>query len=114
MKIKVYITKLSYGQLSTSSRGHMERYTTHGGMEASSDGLLINNPTFAENNCKKAIEIVKDFAKKHEIKYKIYDVEDDWAAFLAMMDGIKVLPTVKIGRKKIEGVPSIDELASSL
>ena len=79
-------------------------------MEATMEGMMLDDPALFEKNCKKAVMIVRDFAEKHGIHYKVYDIQDDWPAFRAWTARIRVLPTVIVGKKRVEGVPSLDDL----
>ena len=108
MKIKVYITESSQGRLQMPTREY-ERIAPHGAMSCQS-GILLDDPVYIDDNCKKAIDTVIDFAEKNKIKYKLYSVKNDWPKFCAWIEGIKVFPTVVIRKKKIEGVPKIEEL----
>ena len=112
MKIKVYITESSQGRLQIPTRDY-ERVVPHGAMSCQY-GILLDDPIYIDDNCKKAIETVIDFAEKNKIKYKVYNVKNDWPAFCAWIGGIKVFPTVVIGKKKIEGVPKIEDLEKFL
>gem|GEM_PF-3626103 len=86
-----------------------EKETAHGAMSCKS-GILLDDPTYIDNNCNKAMEIVINFAEKNGIKYNIYNIANSWPAFCAWIDRIKVFPTVVIGKTKIEGVPKIEDL----
>jgi hypothetical protein len=112
MKIKVYITESREGRVHISTRDY-EKVTPHGSMSCQ-DGILLDDPTYIEENCKNAIEVVIDFAEKNGIRYKIYNVANSWPAFCAWIEGVKTFPTVTIGRKKIEGVPIIGDLEKIL
>ena len=112
MKIKVYYTELRRGLLQFSKKD-WEFCTPHGSMSCQ-EGILLDDPTYIEDNCKKAMEMVIDFAEKNKIKYKMYNVMNEWPAFCARIDSIKEFPTVIIGKKKIEGVPEIEELENIL
>lgn len=104
MKIKVYINITHLGRTQISARDY-EKVTPHGSMSCQ-DGILIDDPTYVDENCKKAVDAVIDFAEKKGVKYKIYNIADSWPAFCAWLDGVKVLPTIFIGKKKIEGIPT--------
>ncbi len=112
MMIKIYISTHSEGRLNMPSNDHT-RAAPHGGMAASS-GILVDDPNYINMECKKAIEAVKLFAEEHGFNYRIYDVRNDWPAMRARIEGIKVLPTTVFGKKKIEGIPSFDEMAACL
>lgn len=112
MIIKVYVASLGSGRRHVNAGTHECRApSSHANLEAT-DNIYADNPTNLEKNSKIAIDVVRRFAETHDIRYKIFDVGNDWPAFRAWIDGIKVIPTVKIGRKKIEGVPSLNELSS--
>ena len=91
------------------SKRDYEFSTPHGCMSCQ-NGILLDDPTYTDDNCKKAIETVIDFAEKNGIKYKIYNVANSWPAFRAWLASVKVLPTIFFGKKKIEGIPTRADL----
>lgn len=113
MKIKIYIVKLSAGRLRIPTRGEHERYTSHGGMTAASEGIRVDDPEFMEDDCRKALDIVKKFCCAHDLKLKVYDIKEDRGAFRASFDRVRMVPTTIIGPTKIEGIPTLEDLESA-
>ncbi|MCK5037799.1 MAG: hypothetical protein KAS16_01755 [Thermoplasmata archaeon] len=89
------------------------RFTPHG-MTGIDSGILMDDPTYIDEKCKIAIQVIMEFARKNNIDYKLYSIKNDWPLFCAWIEGVKVYPTIIIGKNKIEGIPRIDELENML
>ena len=113
MRVNIYITTINAGRLrcSTNAQGW---YAVHGGMEAAPEGLVLQDPRFIEKDCIKALKIVRNFCRTHNLDYKIYNVKDTFPAIRAWLAGVKEQPTIIIGKKRIVGIPTFEDLSSCL
>jgi hypothetical protein len=112
MKIKIFIRVLRQGRLQMPTREY-EKETAHGAMSCKF-GILMDDPTYIDDESKRAIEVVHEFSEENNLRYNIYNVANDWPAFCAWVSGIREFPTVTVGGRKITGIPETEELYRAL
>ena len=61
-----------------------------------------------------ALKIVKELANEKGLVLEIHDVSSFKGKIKAKMKGVKTTPTVIIGKQRIEGVPTKEQLLSLL
>ena len=112
MLIKIYARRVkAYTGRKMERWGYYERHTFLGGMWAATNGLLLYSNEF-DKKSRETIQLIKDLAESHneDIEIRILDIMQNKPAINALLDNIKTIPTVKIGKFKIEGVPKREEL----
>ena len=109
MKIIVFINEISAGRMQMPT-SHVELATIAHTVTGTPAGILIDDPTSMNDKSKQAIKMIMEFAIENNIKFKLYNIRDDWPAFLAWIGRIKIFPTVYIGRKKFDGLPVKEDL----
>ncbi len=114
MLIKIYARRIKvYTGRKMERRGKWERYACHGGMWAAEDGFLLYTNDF-DMISRKAILLIKELAEENahieDIEIRIMDIMQNKPAINALLDNIKTIPTVKIGKHKLEGVPKKEDL----
>jgi len=112
MIVKIFVKEMRLGRLQMPNRDY-ERSTPHGATSIK-NGILVDDPVYREEKSQRAVKVAMEFADKHGIKYKVYNHSSDWAELYAWFKGIKVYPTIILGKRKIEGVPRLDELENIL
>ena len=115
MNIKVYIKRINV-EITThpSSRAHSLSSAESDGSQMMWTERHITSPTTTPIDSKRTIEIVRKFATKRGLGIKVYDVSKSSVAFRAWINGIRTTPTVLIGKQKIEGIPTLEELENAL
>ncbi|MCK4757113.1 MAG: hypothetical protein KAS67_01535 [Thermoplasmata archaeon] len=118
MIIKIYARRIkAYTGGKIERRGPYERYICHVGMWAGEDGLMLYSNSF-EKRSRQTIDIVKEFAEARNkendnedyIEIQILDIMENTPAIKSLFDSIKTIPTVVIGKEKITGIPTIEDL----
>ena len=112
MIVKIFVKELRQGRLRMPDRDY-ERSTPHGAT-AIKNGILVDDPIYRDEKSQRAVKTAMEFADKHGMKYKIYNHSSDWAELYAWVKGIKIYPTIMLGKRTIEGVPGLDELEKIL
>ncbi|MCK4758203.1 MAG: hypothetical protein KAS67_07115 [Thermoplasmata archaeon] len=112
MNIKVYIKRINVEITSHPGRVHNGQAITSARMMWAERHITSSTTTPIDS--KKTIEIVREFATKHGLGIKVYDVSKSSVAFRAWINGIRTTPTVLIGKQKIEGIPTLEELENAL
>ena len=119
MIIKIYARRVkAYTGRKARRRGRWERYTCHGGMWAGEDGLLLYTEGFDERS-HVAIDMILELVKVKEekgddVEVQILDIMKNSEGLRAVMDNVKTIPTIIIGKQKFEGVPTKEELAMAM
>ena len=114
MKIKIYIDGLSIGKLSPiTGSAYRQQQSVHPESGAVSDGIAVDDPIMFSEDCIKAIKVVRRFATEKGLEMKIYDLSRAGGEFSAWLNRIRIIPTVIIGKEKIEGVPTFEELENA-
>jgi len=114
VRIKIYVgTAIAgEGERTTSTHYHSTRLTYSKLYDCLDSTTMYSGDM--EDDCVKALHLASKFAEEHGLELKIYDVSHDYAAFRAWLDRIKSIPTVIIGKKKLEGVPKVDDLEKAI
>ncbi len=118
MLIKIYAKRIKvYTGRKMERRGKWERYACHGGMWAAEDGFLLYTNDF-DKRSGKVIQLIKELAEANahieDIEIRILDIMQNKPAINALLDNVKTIPTVKIGKHKLEGIPTRDELLKAI
>ncbi len=119
MVIKIYARRVrAYTGRKIPTRGKWERYTCHFGMWAGEDGLLLYTEGFDEGS-RRAIDLILEFAESklkrdEEVEVQILDIMKSRDGLKAVFDNIKTIPTIIIGKQRIGGVPTKEELAVAM
>ena len=74
----------------------------------------IKKETIMSEDDKKTLEIVQKLAKENGLNIKVHNVSSFGGRLKARRRGVKNSPTIIIGKQKIEGVPTKEQILDLL